>query len=188
MLFNKAKRNLRILLFSTLILLFSGNSFAGKYAVVVSCRSGNSITHKINIANSRQLIRNLEKRGFDKIKLFFDGGSSELKNSDDIIREHIVKYLSGLSKTLKPEDQFYLFLFGHASASPRRFSLATKQGRISGWQILPDHYDDGGFSGGNTERLALTLKRLMTDIEAGKIDILVVYKMECVFPVPCWIS
>lgn len=45
-----------------------------------------------------------------------------------------------------------------------------------GWLCLPDFYDDGGFSGGNMERPAL--KRLMADAEAGKIDCLVVYKVD----------
>ena len=42
-----------------------------------------------------------------------------------------------------------------------------------GWVILPDHYDDGGFSGGNLKRPAL--KRLMADVEKGKVDMIVVY-------------
>jgi site-specific DNA recombinase len=45
-----------------------------------------------------------------------------------------------------------------------------------GWTCLPDHYDDGGFTGGNMERPAL--KRLLADIEAGKIDCVVVYKVD----------
>ncbi|MBP6037358.1 MAG: recombinase family protein, partial [Azonexus sp.] len=39
---------------------------------------------------------------------------------------------------------------------------------------VADDYDDGGFSGGNMERPAL--KRLMADIQLGKVDIVVVYK------------
>ena len=45
-----------------------------------------------------------------------------------------------------------------------------------GWVILPDHYDDGGFSGGNLKRPAL--KRLMADVEKGKVDMIVVYKID----------
>ena len=45
-----------------------------------------------------------------------------------------------------------------------------------GWNCLPDKYDDGGFSGGNMERPAL--RRLLADIEAGKIDCAVVYKVD----------
>lgn len=45
-----------------------------------------------------------------------------------------------------------------------------------GWVILPDHYDDGGFSGGNLKRPAL--KQLLYDVEAGKVDMIVVYKID----------
>jgi site-specific DNA recombinase len=45
-----------------------------------------------------------------------------------------------------------------------------------GWACQPDRYDDGGFSGGNLERPGL--RRLMADIEAGKIDCVVVYKVD----------
>ena len=46
-----------------------------------------------------------------------------------------------------------------------------------GWTCLPDRYDDGGFTGGNMDRPAL--KRLLADIEAGRVDCVVVYKVEC---------
>ncbi len=42
----------------------------------------------------------------------------------------------------------------------------------AGWLCLAEHYDDGGFTGGNMDRPAL--RRLMTDIEARKIDAVVV--------------
>ena len=41
---------------------------------------------------------------------------------------------------------------------------------------LDDRYDDGGFSGGNMERPAL--RRLLADIEAERVDIVVVYKID----------
>jgi site-specific DNA recombinase len=45
-----------------------------------------------------------------------------------------------------------------------------------GWVCLPDHYDDGGFTGGNMDRPAL--KRLLVDIEASKINCVVCYKVD----------
>ena len=48
--------------------------------------------------------------------------------------------------------------------------------RMQGWRALPERYDDGGFSGGTMERPAL--RRLLADIDAGKIDVIVVYKID----------
>jgi len=51
-----------------------------------------------------------------------------------------------------------------------------KSRRLEGWSILPEHYDDGGFTGANTDRPAL--KQLLADVAAGKIDCIVVYKVD----------
>ncbi|MGB7372416.1 recombinase family protein [Erythrobacter sp.] len=48
--------------------------------------------------------------------------------------------------------------------------------QYKGWVELPDHYDDGGHSGSGLERPALA--QLMQDIEADKIDVVVVYKID----------
>src|SRR3546814_186207 len=45
-----------------------------------------------------------------------------------------------------------------------------------GWTLINARYDDGGISGGTLERPAL--QRLLTDIAAGRIDIIVVYKVD----------
>ena len=45
-----------------------------------------------------------------------------------------------------------------------------------GWQILPERYDDGGFSGGNTNRPGL--QKLLDDCKAHKVDIIVIYKLD----------
>ncbi len=45
-----------------------------------------------------------------------------------------------------------------------------------GWRLVRTRYDDGGVSGGTLERPAM--KRLLADIETGKIDIVVVYKVD----------
>jgi DNA invertase Pin-like site-specific DNA recombinase len=48
--------------------------------------------------------------------------------------------------------------------------------RELGWAVMADRYDDGGFTGGNMERPAL--QRLLADIEARRIDCVVVYKVD----------
>ena len=48
--------------------------------------------------------------------------------------------------------------------------------KAEGWVLVPDRYDDGGFSGGTLERPAL--KRLLADIEAARVDVVVVYKID----------
>jgi site-specific DNA recombinase len=45
-----------------------------------------------------------------------------------------------------------------------------------GWRALTQHYDDPAYSGGNLERPAL--KKLLADIEAGRVDVVVVYKID----------
>jgi DNA invertase Pin-like site-specific DNA recombinase len=53
------------------------------------------------------------------------------------------------------------------------FILSQKH---EGWAVLPTLYDDGGFSGGTMERPAL--QRLLADIRAGQVDVVVVYKID----------
>ncbi|MEO5707781.1 MAG: recombinase family protein [Alteraurantiacibacter sp.] len=48
--------------------------------------------------------------------------------------------------------------------------------RHEGWSLVPNHYDDGGFSGGSMDRPGL--KALLADIEAGQVDVIVVYKVD----------
>ena len=45
-----------------------------------------------------------------------------------------------------------------------------------GWRALPQHYDDPAYSGGNLDRPAL--QQLLKDIDAGRIDVIVVYKID----------
>lgn len=45
-----------------------------------------------------------------------------------------------------------------------------------GWKAITTRYDDGGFSGGTMERPGL--KKLMADVDAGQIDVVVVYKVD----------
>ena len=45
-----------------------------------------------------------------------------------------------------------------------------------GWHLLPERYDDGGYSGGTMNRPAM--KRLLADVDAGKVDVIVAYKID----------
>lgn len=51
-----------------------------------------------------------------------------------------------------------------------------KSQKDAGWTIIREKYNDGGYTGANTERPAL--KKLLDDIKAGKIDCVVVYKVD----------
>jgi site-specific DNA recombinase len=57
--------------------------------------------------------------------------------------------------------------------SSEAFILSQRQ---EGWRVVPTRYDDGGYSGGNMERPAL--KRLLEDVEAKKVNVIVVYKVD----------
>jgi DNA invertase Pin-like site-specific DNA recombinase len=59
----------------------------------------------------------------------------------------------------------------------RESAEAYVQSQIhTGWTALAEHYDDGGFTGANLERPAL--RKLLVDIEAGRIDCVLVYKVD----------
>ena len=51
-----------------------------------------------------------------------------------------------------------------------------KSQAYQGWEIIPTHYDDGGYSGGTLKRPAL--QQLLKDVEAGMVDMIVVYKID----------
>src|SRR5260370_18477007 len=58
--------------------------------------------------------------------------------------------------------------------------IASQQTR--GWVLVPDQYNDGGFSGSHLERPAL--QSLLSDLEAGGIDCVLVFKVDRVEPFP----
>src|SRR5215211_3992860 len=62
----------------------------------------------------------------------------------------------------------------HAQREAAEAYIASQ--RHAGWIPLPRLYDDGGFSGASMERPAL--RQLLADVEAGKVDCVVVYKVD----------
>src|SRR6202171_1982243 len=55
-------------------------------------------------------------------------------------------------------------------------SAYIKSQAHAGWALIKSRYDDGGYSGGSTDRP--DLQRLLDDIRARKIDVIVVYKVD----------
>ena len=69
-------------------------------------------------------------------------------------------------------EQDFNFLHAQREAC-EAYVLSQKH---EGWTVLPSLYDDGGFSGGTIERPAI--ERLLADVEAGRVDVVVVYKVD----------
>jgi DNA invertase Pin-like site-specific DNA recombinase len=66
--------------------------------------------------------------------------------------------------------------FNSLQAQREACEAFIKSQRGEGWRLIPNAYDDGGISGGTMERPAL--RKLLADIEAGTIDVVVVYKVD----------
>src|SRR4051812_15232382 len=66
--------------------------------------------------------------------------------------------------------------FNSLDAQREACEAYIKSQASQGWKALPQHYNDPAYSGGNLDRPAL--QKLLADIEAGKIDVVVVYKID----------
>ena len=78
--------------------------------------------------------------------------------------------------TRKSSEEGLEQAFNSLDAQREACEAYVKSQQHEGWQAIGTHYDDGGFSGGNVDRPAL--KRLMDDIHAGKVSVVVVYKVD----------
>jgi site-specific DNA recombinase len=66
--------------------------------------------------------------------------------------------------------------FNSLDAQREACEAYIKSQTSQGWKALPQRYDDPAYSGGNLDRPAL--KKLLADIEAGRVDVVVVYKID----------
>jgi site-specific DNA recombinase len=78
--------------------------------------------------------------------------------------------------TRKSTDEGLEQEFNSLDAQREACEAYIKSQKHEGWKLLPQHYDDGGYSGGSMGRPAL--QKLLQEIEAGRIDIIVVYKVD----------
>src|SRR6202042_1632296 len=66
--------------------------------------------------------------------------------------------------------------FNSLDAQREACEAYIKSQASQGWRALPQRYDDPAYSGGNLDRPAL--KKLLADIDAGRVDVVVVYKID----------
>ena len=78
--------------------------------------------------------------------------------------------------TLKSTEEGLEQDFNSLDAQREACTAFIQSQKHEGWTPVLTHYDDGGYSGGSLERPAL--QRLLADIEAGRIDVIVVYKVD----------
>lgn len=78
--------------------------------------------------------------------------------------------------TRKSTDHGLELEFNSLDAQREACEAYIKSQASEGWQVIPDQYNDPAYSGGNMDRPAL--KRILTDIEAGLVDVVVVYKID----------
>src|SRR5205814_224361 len=78
--------------------------------------------------------------------------------------------------TRKSSEEGLELAFNSLDAQREACEAYVVSQRAEGWMLVPDRYDDGGVSGATLERPAL--KRLLTDLEAKKVDVVVVYKID----------
>jgi site-specific DNA recombinase len=92
------------------------------------------------------------------------------------MRAPIVRKLRAAVYTRKSTEEGLEMEFNSLDAQREACEAYVASQKAEGWVLVPDRYDDGGFSGGTLERPAL--KRLMADIEARRVDVVVVYKID----------
>ena len=88
----------------------------------------------------------------------------------------VVRKLRCAVYTRKSSEEGLEMEFNSLDAQREACEAYVASQKAEGWTLVSDRYDDGGFSGGTLERPAL--KRLMQDIEARRIDVVVVYKID----------
>src|SRR5581483_7791195 len=92
------------------------------------------------------------------------------------MKKSVVRKLRCAIYTRKSTEEGLDMEFNSLDAQREACSAFIASQRAEGWLELADQYDDGGFSGGTLERPAL--KRLLADIEAGRVDVVVVHKID----------
>ena len=100
--------------------------------------------------------------------------SNRLNDATDVM---LTKFVTGklLSRaavyTRKSSEEGLEQAFNSLDAQREACEAYIVSQKSEGWRLVPDRYDDGGFSGGTLERPALN--RLLADIKSGRVNIVV---------------
>jgi Resolvase, N terminal domain len=78
--------------------------------------------------------------------------------------------------TRKSTEYNLALAFNSLDAQREACEAYIKSQAHEGWRLIPGRYDDGAFSGASLDRPAL--QQLLADVRAGKIDIVLVYKVD----------
>ena len=92
------------------------------------------------------------------------------------MKKPIVRKLRCAVYTRKSSEEGLDMEFNSLDAQREACEAYVASQKAEGWLLVPDRYDDGGFSGGTLERPAL--QRLLADIETNRVDVVVVYKID----------
>ena len=92
------------------------------------------------------------------------------------MKKPVVRKLRCAVYTRKSSEDGLDMEFNSLDAQREACEAYVASQKAEGWVLVPDRYDDGGISGATLERPAL--KRLLADIEAKRVDVVVVYKID----------
>src|SRR3954468_20740075 len=92
------------------------------------------------------------------------------------MKKAVVRKLRCAVYTRKSSEEGLEQEFNSLDAQREACEAYVASQRPEGWVLVPDRYDDGGISGATLERPAL--QRLLRHIEAGLVDVVVVYKID----------
>ena len=98
------------------------------------------------------------------------------KPAGTLMKKPVVRKLRCAVYTRKSSEEGLEQEFNSLDAQREACEAYIASQKPEGWLLVPDRYDDGGISGATLERPAL--QRLLADIEAGRVDVVVVYKID----------
>jgi site-specific DNA recombinase len=105
-----------------------------------------------------------------------DRGRLEHQHGDGANLHGATRKLRCAVYTRKSSEEGLEMEFNSLDAQREACEAYITSQRGEGWVQVADRYDDGGVSGGTLDRPAL--ERLLADVEAGRIDIVVAYKVD----------